>query len=152
MFGKNVLSLNSKLIADDIKLVADKIKLIIDKAALNEIVKMGLRHGVELGFEGLQIGCAAGTGADEAKDSDGMHDGCTTLSQRIHYYTTARRPRQPERRDTMTDKQFMEQLVKEAAQLPHEEQCILLGAARGMGMARQAQADAKPEQGEEEKK
>lgn len=52
----------------------------------------------------------------------------------------------------MTDKQFMEQLVKEVSQLPHEEQCILLGAARGMGMARQAQADAKPEQGEEEKK
>lgn len=51
----------------------------------------------------------------------------------------------------MTDKQFMEQLVKEAEKLPREDQCVLLGAARGMGMMRQAQADAKPEEEKEEK-
>lgn len=52
----------------------------------------------------------------------------------------------------MTDKQFMEQLVKEAEKLPREDQCVLLGAARGMGMMRQAQADAKSGEAETEEK
>lgn len=48
----------------------------------------------------------------------------------------------------MTDKQFMEQLVKEAEKLPREDQCVLLGAARGMGMLRQTQP-AEPSKSDE---
>ena len=51
----------------------------------------------------------------------------------------------------MTEKQILEEMVAEAKKLPYEEQCMLLGAARGMGMMRMAQpvdltaADAKSE-------
>lgn len=90
MFGKKVLPLNGKFIADDIQFIADEIELIINKTALNEIIKMGLRQGAELGFKRFEIGRAAGQGTNKAKNFDGMHDGCTTLSRRIHYYITNR--------------------------------------------------------------
>ena len=56
-----------------------------------------------------------------------------------------------ERRDTVTDKQFMEQLAAEAAGMTPEEKAYVLGTVRGMGMMRKAQPEeqAKPNEKEE---
>lgn len=44
----------------------------------------------------------------------------------------------------MTDKQFMEQLAAEAANMTPEEKAYILGTARGMGMMRKAQPEEQP--------